>query len=101
MTDICFCLAVGSMHTGGRELLEDRGNPKANEEHHEKSFLLTPKGIAVALSGAFAAFCLFICPCFFWRKKPTDHTVLPKDPNSSTSLNFVGKIIMNDEIPIC
>lgn len=52
-------------------------------EEHDSKTLSTPIGVAAA--GAMLACCVFLCPCFFRKRKDASHAVLAKDPNSSES----------------
>lgn len=46
--------------------------------------------------GIFALCCVSLCPCFFRKRRPTGHTVLPKDVDSCKFIkHFQWKIFRN------
>ncbi|KAF3453758.1 hypothetical protein FNV43_RR04199 [Rhamnella rubrinervis] len=78
----------------GRKLLQedsrdestvhDHNNYPRGEEHDSET-LSAPKKVGVASAGAILACCVFICPCFYRKRKDNAHAVLAQDPNSMDS----------------
>lgn len=76
----------------GRKLLKEDSSDKSTihgpnsyprQEEHDSTTPSTPKEVGVAAAGAILSCCVFICPCFFRKRKETAHSVLDRDPNSS------------------
>ncbi|XP_021277581.1 calmodulin-binding receptor-like cytoplasmic kinase 3 [Herrania umbratica] len=77
---------------GGRELLQE--HLKEHDEHDEpalkpkdknKRKYSVPTKVGMVAAGILLTCCVFICPCFYRKKRATAHTVLEKDPNSMDS----------------
>ena len=57
-----------------------------NKEKKDFASLSATKKVGIAASGMFLACCVFLCPCFFKKRRESAHKVLAKEPNSSESL---------------
>lgn len=89
--------AVDFLSETGRRLLLDhsRDESKVHDQKYrtggsDSKTLSTPKKVGVVAAGAVLACCLFICPCFYKKRKNTAHSVLEKDPNSSRSIFYLA-----------
>lgn len=77
----------------GRKFLRRVVKEELNEQHSktqgtkdkdvQQDSILTTKNLAMAAPGILILCCGVICPCFRARKRPTAHTVLEKEQNSS------------------
>lgn len=99
-----FLLAAPLHLSGGRKILQDGKMDKAKHQspwskdpvHNEDKSLSTSKIIGMVVPGTFAVCCVSLCAWFYGRRKPTAHTMLSKDLNSSkysTSLVYGPKDI--------
>lgn len=82
-------LAVDFPSRTVRKLLQKESRDKSTFDNKKKkdfaSLSATTK-VGIAASGMFLACCVFLCPCFFKKRRESAHRVLAKEPNSSESL---------------
>ncbi|XP_050126901.1 calmodulin-binding receptor-like cytoplasmic kinase 3 [Malus sylvestris] len=73
-----------------RKLLQKESRDKSTFDNKEKkdfaSLSATTK-VGIAASGMFLACCVFLCPCFFKKRRESAHKVLAKEPNSMDSVS--------------
>lgn len=82
----------------GRKMLQKEGReePKGPKSHdggqnihhrgkNDPESLSTTKKVGAAATGVIFLSCALLCPCFYRKRKATEHAVLSKDPNSSES----------------
>ncbi|XP_024021754.1 calmodulin-binding receptor-like cytoplasmic kinase 3 isoform X1 [Morus notabilis] len=73
----------------GRKLLPKGSTYESTVPAHdgegksESKFLSTPKQFGILAGGSVLACCVFICPCFYRKRKETSHTALTKEQNST------------------
>lgn len=83
-------LSVG----GGRKLLQEPKKEDDIPDHNSKGknykrYSASTK-VGIAAAGTFLICCVFMCPCFYRKKRTTAHNVLANDPNSSESLTCLA-----------
>lgn len=67
---------------------ESRDESTSHDGEDKNAFesLSMTKKVGIAASGTLLVCCVFLCPCFYKKRKETAHNVLAKDANSSKSL---------------
>lgn len=53
------------------------------EKKNDPTTFSTGKQVGLVATGIVVMSCGLMCPCFYRKRKPTAHSVLAKDPNSS------------------
>ncbi|XP_048440894.1 calmodulin-binding receptor-like cytoplasmic kinase 3 [Pyrus x bretschneideri] len=85
-----------------RKLLQKESKDKSTFDNKEKkdfaSLSATTK-VGIAASGMFLACCVFLCPCFFKKRRESAHKVIAKEPNSMDSVSSLEVSSGPEKIP--
>ncbi|KAF8407164.1 hypothetical protein HHK36_006290 [Tetracentron sinense] len=87
------------METGTEESTINKFDQRTDLREEGRSFLLTPKTVAMAIPGMFLFSCILLCPCFRSRRKETANVVLAKDPISMDSASSLELSSASKKIP--
>lgn len=66
--------------------LRDESTFHRGEDKNTFESLSTTKKVGIASGGALLVCCVFLCPCFYKKRREAAHNVLDEDVNSSKSL---------------
>ncbi|KAJ4709069.1 Kinase family protein [Melia azedarach] len=109
--DYCGLEAKLSFKTGRKMLQkEGREEPKGPKSHdggqnihhrgkNDPESLSTTKKVGAAATGVIFLSCALLCPCFYRKRKATEHAVLSKDPNSMDSVSSFDVVSASEKIP--
>lgn len=79
--------AVGFHLRTGRKLLQKESRDKSTsydrEEKNGLASVSVTKKVGMAVGAMSLLCCVFMCPCFYKKRREAVHKVLAKDPNSS------------------
>ncbi|PON59486.1 Mitogen-activated protein kinase kinase kinase [Trema orientale] len=92
----------------GRELLQkdskdespvpDRNNYQG-EEKNDSNFVSRPEKVGILAAGSVLACCVFLCPCFYKKRRETSDTALTKDQYTMDSASSFEVNSAAEKIP--
>ncbi|XP_050388179.1 calmodulin-binding receptor-like cytoplasmic kinase 3 [Argentina anserina] len=65
-----------------RKLMHNEPKDGSPIHHGKDLYMFTTKTVGIAASGALLVCCVFLCPCFYKKRRETAHNALAKDTNS-------------------
>ncbi|KAI5320653.1 PREDICTED: calmodulin-binding receptor [Prunus dulcis] len=94
---------VGSHLRTGRKLLQkesrDKSTSNDREEKNRVASVTMTKKVGMAVGAMSLLCCVFMCPCFYKKRREAAHKVLAKDPNSMDSASSFEVNSAPEKIP--
>ncbi|GMH20578.1 hypothetical protein Nepgr_022419 [Nepenthes gracilis] len=70
-----------------------------HESKNDHQFTFTSKIMGIALPGVVIFGCVFMCPCFYSKRKKTEEIALPRDPTSMDSISSFEMSANIEKVP--